>query len=553
MNERIHFDVCGQMYAVSREVIENGPPSRLTRSFWTETLVSNSECIVINRPPESFTAILAFYQTGELHIPMTSCPGAFIRELEYWEISPNVLTECCYNRLKSFLDDQDTLRTFNETLAESASSLPTYQCMSDCRAKVWETIEYTKASLVGKIYFAATFLMVLLSIFVMACSTDPSFHRTMTNCERFQHASSSFCANINIPKESTSASWREKKTNSFLRFEQQDHENRTGVNHHLGFLIRGERAGLNTHDNRTFPNLNEVRDESPEDELPTDKHSVNNTVDTPDMEKGNGTNAKNETLLTQTPTFFHIQEIFEETKHVKVPNYKVKLFVLVIFEGLTTIFFTIDIIVRLFTCPFLRGYFLSVINCADALSLIGAYAYFLLYYMYPHLRYNRWIDKIAYIQMLRALRFFRIVLNVRAGKVLVYAARKNMKDLSIVILFLITGMCTFASCFYIAEDSSTIKSIPDAWYWAVITMTTVGYGDIQPQTMIGRLIACVCAVSGVLLLAMTVPIFANHFLILYQHAESENNVMKFQRRRSGKNENERMKMLSKTAMKSAKR
>jgi hypothetical protein len=134
--------------------------------------------------------------------------------------------------------------------------------------------------------------------------------------------------------------------------------------------------------------------------------------------------------------------------------------------------------------------------------------------------------------MLRSLRLFRIVANIRAGKVLAYSARKNVKDLSILILFLIAGMCTFASCFYIVEEKTTIESIPDAWYWAIITMTTVGYGDIEPRTKIGRLLACICAVVGVLLLALTVPIFANHFLILYQHVETENVVKRLEKKKS---------------------
>lgn len=96
--ERVKIDVSGQIYYVSKETIENGPPSRLKTIYNSGSSESRSECILINRTPESFAAILAFYQNGELHIPMTSCPGSFLAELEYWEISPEALTDCCYNR-----------------------------------------------------------------------------------------------------------------------------------------------------------------------------------------------------------------------------------------------------------------------------------------------------------------------------------------------------------------------------------------------------------------------------------------------------------------------
>ncbi|XP_053378587.1 potassium voltage-gated channel protein egl-36-like [Mercenaria mercenaria] len=63
-----------------------------------------------------------------------------------------------------------------------------------------------------------------------------------------------------------------------------------------------------------------------------------------------------------------------------------------------------------------------------------------------------------------------------------------------------------------------VVSIPNAWYWAIVTMTTVGYGDISPESGFGRVIASLCAVSGVLLLSITLPMFVNNFLTYYQYS-----------------------------------
>ncbi|KAH3830031.1 hypothetical protein DPMN_103267 [Dreissena polymorpha] len=122
--------------------------------------------------------------------------------------------------------------------------------------------------------------------------------------------------------------------------------------------------------------------------------------------------------------------------------------------------------------------------------------------------------------MLRAFRLLRIVSNVRAGRVLMYTVKANGKDLIILALFLLAGMCTFASIVFIAERNDNARSIPQWWYWSVITMTTVGYGDITVKTDVGRFIACLCALSGVLMFALTVPLFANHFLTLYNYVGS---------------------------------
>lgn len=98
MENTVTLEVCGQNFPICADTIEQGPSSRLTNLYKTGLSHGKSERIIVNRPAESFAAILAFYQTGELHIPMTSCPGAFLNELEFWEISPEALSRCCYQR-----------------------------------------------------------------------------------------------------------------------------------------------------------------------------------------------------------------------------------------------------------------------------------------------------------------------------------------------------------------------------------------------------------------------------------------------------------------------
>jgi hypothetical protein len=111
-----------------------------------------------------------------------------------------------------------------------------------------------------------------------------------------------------------------------------------------------------------------------------------------------------------------------------------------------------------------------------------------------------------------------------ALKILMYTIAASTKELFLLLLVVIIGVLVFASMEYYMEifsdEVTDFDHIPLAFWWALITMTTIGYGDIVPKTALGYIVGSMCAISGVLTIALSVPAIVNNFTLYYTHAQS---------------------------------
>ncbi|XP_067658119.1 voltage-gated potassium channel KCNC1-like [Haliotis asinina] len=189
-------------------------------------------------------------------------------------------------------------------------------------------------------------------------------------------------------------------------------------------------------------------------------------------------------------------------------------------EYATIAFFTLEAIFRIIFCPNKLRFCRNFLNIMDLVSLGAMYTTTLVEYLIPEERFKTSIlDYVEILQILRVFRVFRIVKDVIGFRVLVYSLHSSIREILLLLLYLSIGTVLFASFMYFLERKN-MRSIPDAAWWVVVTMTTVGYGDMSPITLQGKLLGCLCALCGVILIAVTVPIFVSNFLLFYTYSKA---------------------------------
>ena len=210
---------------------------------------------------------------------------------------------------------------------------------------------------------------------------------------------------------------------------------------------------------------------------------------------------------------------FEDTHCVGdvAPNFVDPFFVI---ETVCTVWFTIEAIVRFIACPDKLEFWKDFKNIVDVLAVVPYYwtLFNVLYTM--NCSSAKSSASLSFLRVIRLIRVFKLTKHSVGLQVLLLTFRASVEGLGLFLVALMVSLLVFSSAIYYAELSdpkTQMKSIPDAFWWAIITMTTVGYGDKVPVGMLGKVIGAGCAITGVLTLAIPVPIITGHFNRFYSH------------------------------------
>ena len=193
---------------------------------------------------------------------------------------------------------------------------------------------------------------------------------------------------------------------------------------------------------------------------------------------------------------------------------------LLIMDLCCLIFFTLEYMTRFVCSPSKVNFLRSFQNVIDFVAISPDYVELLFLIFDPMRREGMAVMDLMFIlRMLRLCRIFRLIRHVPGLWILLYTLKASFNELMLMFVFLLIGMVVFATLMHFAEGKNGFPNIPVGFWWSVVTMTTVGYGDMFPQTAAGYVIGSCCAVAGLLMIAFTVPIIVSNFVLYYTHVQ----------------------------------
>ena len=208
--------------------------------------------------------------------------------------------------------------------------------------------------------------------------------------------------------------------------------------------------------------------------------------------------------------------VMMETVHPLYDNYK-KLFDT--FDLISVIIFTIEYVLRVWSCthdPRYKGSIKGRLKYMVTLGALIDLVAFLPYYLQAIIGFDLRVLRI--LRLMRFFRLFRLTAYTKSAKLIFNVFKTRINDLLLslvlIIFLIIIASCAlyFAEHLYPSQKESKFSSIPATLWWAVVTLTTTGYGDMYPLTTVGRVIAGIIMLTGVAIFALPAGIIVAGFL-----------------------------------------
>lgn len=171
-------------------------------------------------------------------------------------------------------------------------------------------------------------------------------------------------------------------------------------------------------------------------------------------------------------------------------------------EWVVTAAFTVEYALRLYCVRNPLKYARSFFGIVDLISILPAY-------LELFIEGTHFLMVVRVLRLLRVFRIFKLAHFLREGDILMSAVRASRPKVTVFLAAVCTAAVVMGTLMYLVEgEENGFTSIPRGIYWAVVTLTTVGYGDVTPQTTVGHIIATLVMILGYGVLAVPTGIFS---------------------------------------------
>ncbi|XP_034666251.1 potassium voltage-gated channel protein Shaw isoform X1 [Drosophila subobscura] len=510
---RIILNVGGIRYETYKATLKKIPATRLSRL--TEALANYDPVLneyFFDRHPGVFTQILNYYRTGKLHYPTDVCGPLFEEELEFWGLDSNQVEPCCWSTYSIHRDTQNTLAILDkldienekpteEQIArlfgfEEALSNGELNCWQRLKPKIWAMFDEPSSSTGAKIVAGMSVFFIFVSVISFCLKTHPGFRVDLPVTHNGAHSGSHPHGHdpLGEPPPQTTHQYHQHSITPPSGSIGPTFRVTNYTSYSSGNFTAAQATPIATIKGNQRQRLKRDLNASVINEFIDDQLLENN---------GRRQHGWIETYGQPHEAFFYV-------------------------ELVCNVWFFIEVIIRLIVSPNLWQFIKSPVNIIDFTATLS-------FYTDVMQRMGEYTGLLEAFSIVRIMRLFKLTRHSPGLRILIHTFKASAKELTLLVFFLVLGIVFFASLAYYAEKlqdnpDNQFKSIPLGLWWAIVTMTTVGYGDVAPKTYPGMFVGALCALAGVLTIALPVPVIVSNFSMFYSHTQARSKLPKKRRR-----------------------
>uniref|UniRef100_A0A2Y9D1K8 BTB domain-containing protein n=1 Tax=Anopheles dirus TaxID=7168 RepID=A0A2Y9D1K8_9DIPT len=522
---RIILNVGGIRYETYKATLKKIPATRLSRL--TEALANYDPVLneyFFDRHPGVFAQVLNYYRTGKLHYPTDVCGPLFEEELEFWGLDSNQVEPCCWSTYSVHRDTQSTLAILDklelddeqpseEAIArlfgfEEALLNGELTCWQRTKPKIWALFDEPSSSTGAKIVAGISVFFICISVISFCLKTHPGLRVEIP-------------AILNITTNGTGAGAL-PDVPSTLDLDLLDHG-------HLDELLLDYGPSTSSTTNTITSTPTTASTAATATTTTTSRSTTASAA--PARQPAPATPPETTTQRTGriVSSAYRMNSgkgasIVENWQETYGQPHEAFFYV----ELVCNVWFIIELTVRLVVTPNIFEFIKSPVNIIDLAATLS-------FYTDVCQRMGEQTGLLEAFSIVRILRLFKLTRHSPGLRILIHTFKASARELTLLVFFLVLGIVVFASLVYYAEKlqdnpDNQFKSIPLGLWWAIVTMTTVGYGDMAPKTYVGMFVGALCALAGVLTIALPVPVIVSNFSMFYSHTQARSKLPKKRRR-----------------------